>query len=536
MSGLKRGVKRVWEQVPFAANLEWQFFRRNQVLKNPRLDRLRKHLAQWAADTPAPEVQSGKKIFVFSMIYLWIQYAAGLALTFSGMGHQVKLAYLPYQDWSKKESRHQNVIQERSYSKILQPLAARLKLVSLFGMPSKDLPASLEQAVEALTCRDYQYTRQVEEVDQSDALYRLRMQRNREAAGIFLKLLEEDRPDVVVVPNGLILEFGALFEVAKHLGIPVVSYEFGEQRDRIWIAQEKPVMFQDTSQMWEQYKDQPFTQGERAQIEELFASRQNASLWQQFSRQWQEVPSEGIQAVKEKVGLDDRPVVLMAANVVGDSLTLGRQVFSGNMTEWIRRTLEFFSDKPQFQFVLRIHPGERYTDGPSVEDIVRAKFKELPDHFFIISAKDPINTYDLVAVADLGLTYTTTVGMEMAMSKLPVIVAGNTHYRGKGFTQDPESWEAYFSMIESSLASASRTSLDEAQHSRAWHYAYRFFFNYPFPSPWHLHGIREMMAEAGIAEVLSPQGMEKYGKMFRYLTADLSDWKDLQLSEGFSLS
>jgi len=527
MSSLKRSVKRVWQQVPFAANLEWQFFRRHQVFQNKRMQNLRKHLADWTANTPLPEGQTGKKIFLFSMIYLWVQYASGLALTFSGMGHEVTLAYLPYQDWFKNETRHQNLIQERTFRKILQPLAARLNVVSLFGMPVQELPHPLEQAVEALAERDYQYTRQVEEVDKNDALYRLRLQRNREAAGIFLKLLKEDRPDVVVVPNGLILEFGALFEVAKSLQIPVVSYEFGEQRDRIWIAQEKPVMFQDTGEMWKQYQDQPFAQEEREKIEQLFASRQNASLWQQFSRQWQEVPSEGVQAVKEKVGLDHRPVVLMAVNVIGDSLTLGRQVFSKNMTEWVQRTLEYFSDKPQFQFVLRIHPGERYTDGPSVEDIVREKFNPIPEHFFIISAQDPINTYDLVAVADLGLTYTTTVGMEMAMSKLPVIVSGNTHYRGKGFTLDPESWEDYFSTIETTLNVPGSTSLDETQFTRAWHYAYRFFFDYPFPSPWHLHGIREMMSDTGIAEVLSPAGMQKYGKMLHYMTSGLNDWNDL---------
>ncbi|MEJ2513287.1 MAG: hypothetical protein P8Y72_17030 [Anaerolineales bacterium] len=355
MGSLKRSVKQVWERVPFAANLEWQFFRRHQMRQNRRMESLRKHIAEWTADTPSPAKSTGKKVFVFSMIYLWIRYAAGLGLAFSGIGHDVTLTYLPFQDWYKKESRHQNAIQERAFNNILQPLASRLKVVSLFGMPAKELPPKLLHAVEALSERDYQYTRQVEQVNRNDPLYRLRIQRNHEAAGIFLKLLEEDRPDVVVVPNGLILEFGALFEVAKYLGIPVVSYEFGEQRDRIWIAQDKPVMFQDTREMWEQYQDQPFTQNEREKLEQLFASRRNASLWKQFSRQWQEIPAEGIQAVKQKVGLDDRPVVLMAANVIGDSLTLGRQVFSDNMTEWISISrITFSSFRPKTRSILTI--------------------------------------------------------------------------------------------------------------------------------------------------------------------------------------
>ena len=197
----------------------------------------------------------------------------------------------------------------------------------------------------------------------------------------------------------------------------------------------------------------------------------------------------------------------MAVNVIGDSLTLGRQVYSEDMTEWISRTLEFFRDRPDVQFVLRIHPGERYTDGPSVEDIVRERIADVPDHFKVISASDKVNTYDLVAVADLGLTYTTTVGMEMAMSGLPVIVSGNTHYRGKGFTLDPATWEEYFSMIKDVLSSPDEYQYSEEKIKTAWHYAYRFFFDYPFDSMWHLRGMPTMLYEFPITQLISRRGL-----------------------------
>jgi capsule polysaccharide export protein KpsC/LpsZ len=55
----------------------------------------------------------------------------------------------------------------------------------------------------------------------------------------------------------------------------------------------------------------------------------------------------------------------------------------------------------------------------------------------VIRPTEKINTYDLMEIAGLGLAYTTTVGMEMAMRGVPVILAGQTHYRGRGFTHDP---------------------------------------------------------------------------------------------------
>ena len=77
---------------------------------------------------------------------------------------------------------------------------------------------------------------------------------------------------------------------------------------------------------------------------------------------------------------------------------------------------------------------------------------QIPAHIHLVEAADPINTYDLVEIADLGLAYTTTVGMEMAMSGVPVIVGGKTHYRGKGFTLDPASWEEYYELIDKVLS------------------------------------------------------------------------------------
>ena len=58
----------------------------------------------------------------------------------------------------------------------------------------------------------------------------------------------------------------------------------------------------------------------------------------------------------------------------------------------------------------------------------------------MIAPTEKVNTYDLIAAADVGLVYTTTVGLEMAMCGIPVIVVGDTHYRERGFTNDPPSW------------------------------------------------------------------------------------------------
>jgi hypothetical protein len=58
----------------------------------------------------------------------------------------------------------------------------------------------------------------------------------------------------------------------------------------------------------------------------------------------------------------------------------------------------------------------------------------------------------------------------------------------------------------------------------AWKYAYRFFFEFPHPFPWHLVRMWEDVQAQPLSTVLSPQGMQKYGRTFAYLTGDPVDW------------
>jgi hypothetical protein len=261
------------------------------------------------------------------------------------------------------------------------------------------------------------------------------------------------------------------------------------------------------------------------QVKALFSTRREAGLWQNFSRRWQGMASVGGEAVRAALGLDQRPIVLLATNVIGDSLTLGRQVFSESMTEWLSRTVEYFADHPEAQLVVRIHPGELITKGPSVAEVVRKAVPDgIPEHIYLVPADAEINTYDLIEVSDLGLVYTTTVGLEMAMSGIPVIAIGQTHYRGKGFTLDPESWEAYFHLLDEAVQFGRGITLNESQVNTAWEYAYRFFFEYPLAFPWHLLHLWDDLQIWPMERVLSEEGQEQFGAAFHYLSGEPRNW------------
>jgi hypothetical protein len=187
------------------------------------------------------------------------------------------------------------------------------------------------------------------------------------------------------------------------------------------------------------------------------------------------------------------------------------------MAEWIEGVVQFFAKRPEFQLVVRIHPGETWTVGPSVADIIRTVLPELPSHIHLIGPTEKINTYDLVEITDLALVYTTTVGLEMATRGIPVLISGAAQYRKKGFTLDADSWEEYFAVLDRALKDLPACRLTPEQVDRARNYAYFYFKEYPHPFPWHLEKIMSDLEERPVSYVLSPEGRSRFEATFRLM-------------------
>lgn len=524
----KESLKGLLGDYPLTAELYWQLRHPKRPLDDSlSLEDLQYAIPRWSDQATAVKYKSpiSKKIWIFSTLRWWIEHTTLLGTALSGLGHEVVLSYLPYTKFHQSRNKFnlnrdniyiRNILNQAEPHIGINPLLNRGKGVKL--------PLELKRKIQDVALRDTQYTLQIENVDLDSDLYSLRLQRNIEAACSAMRSLENCKPDVILIPNGTVFEFSAVYQVARYLDISTVTYEFGEQRQRIWLAQNAEVMRQDTSDLWKAHQSDQLTDEQLGQVRTLFAARQRASLWDNFSRRWQGVPSAGGEEVRHTLQLDERPIVLLATNVIGDSLTLGRQVFSDSMTEWLIHTLRFFAALPDVQLVIRIHPGELITKGPSVADVVQRTLDHIPEHIHLISADAQVNTYDIVEIADFGLVYTTTVGLEMAMSGVPVIVIGSTHYRGKGFTLDPQTWEAYFDLLKALLQNSEKYRLSHQQVNLAWNYAYRFFFEYPQPFPWHLLHRWEDVQEWPISRVLSNEGIKEFGNTFRYIIGEPIEW------------
>jgi hypothetical protein len=519
-------VKDVLGHVPAAA-AAYTALRPQRPRTRYNLDQLAVRLPEAIADARAHSRKSaaGRKLVLFATLHYWIEQAAMVGLVLRAMGHEVTLAYLPYSDWQKATNRFDLQRQDLYTRKVLLPLGDLVKVVSLLEPRSSgQLPDGLTRAAELASANDVMYSLQSEDVDRSSALYRLRLERNRQAGEAASALLDQARPDVALIPNGLVTELGMFYQAARSLQVSAVTYEFNDQREQIWLAQDDVVMHQNTDALWAARGALPLTDTELQKIRDFEAARSSARIYGKGTRLWQDLPRQGQNALRLQLGLDERPVLLLATNVLGDSLTLGRNVFAASMAEWIARTIQHLAANSEFQVVVRVHPGERLIHGPSLAAVIENALPVRPPHIHVIGPRETTNTYDLMELASAGLVYTTTVGMEMAMRGVPVIVAGNTHYRRRGFTLDPSTWDEYFNMLDDVMGDPHKRRLGQHQIQAAWNYGYRFVFEYPHDFPWRLMHFWRDLEEWPLARVLSAEGEAVFGRTFRHLAGERIAW------------
>lgn len=496
------------------------------------------------AEKAKQETSNKKRVLFFATLHYWIEQSAYLGLALAGLGHDVTLMTLPYSEWHKEKDKfmqRQRVLHTHDTLKILAPLVKHVSMLdmqtsarashgTLRAVRHDELPAQILADIKEISLWDSQYTLMREEVDMNDAgdkaLYDLRIERNTFAAKAALEWMQTNKPDVVLIPNGLILEMGIVFRVARYLGIDAVTYEFNDQREQIWLAQNSSIMRQETDYLVDARCSQSMTDEMFERVADLENARRGARVWGKSKRLWQYVSSQGADATRKQVGLDERPVVMLAANVLGDSLTLGRDIFASSMTEWITKTVHYFAKRTDVQLVIRVHPGERLVpQAKSMGTVVKEALPEFPSHIHVIGAMDNVNTYDLIEIANVGLAYTTTVGLETAMNGRPVISCGQTHYRGRGITIDPSTWDEYYATLEKVLADIPAHQMNEKQIEFAWNYAYRFFFEYPRPFPWRLMNFWDDLEVWTLEKVLSEKGMAQFQDTFGFLVGEPFTWK-----------
>ncbi len=280
------------------------------------------------------------------------------------------------------------------------------------------------------------------------------------------EILDQRRPDVVVLLNGLFAPEWIMMEAARRRGIRMVAWEVGVLPETFFFQPDRPTDITN-NEYWPQYRDIPLTTEENARLDRYFATRRTGGgyLVNYFPNMREEVDQ-----ICSEYGIDrNRKIAVLFPNITWDSALFEKDVAFAGLDDWLKETIDYFAARPGSQLVIRVHPAEAVFRGASRDSVINLidrLYPERPANLIVIPPGSGISSYVLMDLADCGIVYGSTTGMEMGVRGTPVIVCGQIYYRGHGFTLDPETKDAFRQMLDDVLSGA--IPRDDPETIEAW--------------------------------------------------------------------
>lgn len=121
-----------------------------------------------------------------------------------------------------------------------------------------------------------------------------------------------------------------------------------------------------------------------------------------------------------------------------------------NVCEWVISTIDIVKENKDCHLYIKPHPIEKYNftaSQKSISDYIYEKFPVLPENVTIIDPGLKINTYKLLPYIDLGVLYSGTLGLELLLNNISVVIAGEAFYSRLGFCHEPKNINDYSDVL-----------------------------------------------------------------------------------------
>ena len=315
-----------------------------------------------------------------------------------------------------------------------------------------------------------------------EAVLRVYLEAGLRSIAAIRRLIQTRKFDIMVVNHGIYVPQGMIAEVARSMGVRVVTYNPAYRKHSFIFSHNESYHFTMLDEPLENWRSLEMTPRLLQETHAYLNSRRfgtNDWIW------FHDAPKEDIAPVLQEVGCDPaKPYVALLTSVVWDAQLHYKTTAFPNMLDWLKETVAYWGTrKDDLQLVIRVHPAEVRGGVPSrqkVADELAAAFPTMPRNVFILEPENQASTYALCENANCVIIFNTKAGVEMASMGVPVIVAGEAWVRGKGFALDVSSPQDYFRLMDTLPLARAMTAEEKLLADR---YAYHFFFRRMIPLP-----------------------------------------------------
>lgn len=173
--------------------------------------------------------------------------------------------------------------------------------------------------------------------------------------------------------------------------------------------------------------------------------------------------------------------IFLFSNVFWDvGMSELNSIFS-SIPEWIFETINVVANVNECHLYIRCHPAEKINamNGQrGMREMILEEFPNMAPNITIIASDNEVSSYDLFPYIDLGIIYNGTIGVEMLLEDIPVLVAGKAPYSGLKSVVFPQTIKEY---TDSLLNKVDKNRLDQNEIQ-----LFSFFYLLKTSVPWTL--------------------------------------------------
>jgi hypothetical protein len=281
-------------------------------------------------------------------------------------------------------------------------------------------------------------------------LYREYILSAYQVARQFGALLEEVKPGLALIFNGIMYPEAAARWVAQQRDVPVVTHEVGFQPFSAFFSRGQatayPIHIPD---------DFELDQAQNARLDAYLENRFKGNFSMAGIRFWPEI--KGLDEAFLQHAAQFRHIVPVFTNVIYDTSQVHANTIFPHMFAWLDATLELMRAHPETLFVIRAHPdemrpGTRKQSRESVRDwVARNQVASLPNVLFVDS-QEYLSSYELIQKAKFLMVYNSSIGLEAALLGIPVLCGGKARYTQYPTVFLPGSVEAFKTTAQAFLS------------------------------------------------------------------------------------
>jgi hypothetical protein len=270
-----------------------------------------------------------------------------------------------------------------------------------------------------------------------DTVYRQYIENALCEAWAVERYLHAKQYDRIILFNGRMAYTKVVLELAKMRGIPVYVHERGTLKEYISFAlNEFTAGFDIQRKFWNAWKDIPLTTQEIKDTASYLYGREQGDQEQLNWFPFTDAPSCAEQ-LRDKLSIarDKKVWALFTSSIFEMVQISGFDSFGfRSQYHWIECAIKIVAKYPDVHLVIRAHPNLCAINSNKTDDAEWKYYKNLKKcisgNVTIIEPDEAISTYDLINLADIGLAYISTCGLEMASKGKPVCIGATTYYDG----------------------------------------------------------------------------------------------------------